>query len=360
MRSMGCGVKRMRLMFVCWPFEDQGSGLVIQGYAQAARALGHEVAVYGRMNPKIPLNYSLDIDSAGAVIFVFEWTTDLWQGDHLDLVRLVSKVPRKRRVILDGDGNYNDVISVLGDYNHREETARRRWIEVCDSLSDKICQPTFHPLRKNVRTFLFYAYNPAWEMPLDFSAKEYGMIYLGNSKFRWLPMHRVLQAIEPIREQVGRIGLVGAGWDALPPWAVPMKMEDAYYTDPIYLRRLHVEVKAAIPFEHVIGWMSKAIFNPVISRPTFDYMRLVTPRFFETPAANTIPLFGVDNEHVEEIYGAGGLELALPDDDSQKKVLDLVRRPEYYARVVRSIRQHLAEKHSHAARLRELIDIVQS
>src|SRR5215510_14321747 len=104
----------MRLMFVYWAFEDQGSGLVIQGYTQAAQALGHEVAVYGRGNPKIPLNYSLDIESADAVIFIFEWTTDLVQGDRLDLARLVGKVPRRRRVILDGDGNYNDVIRVEG------------------------------------------------------------------------------------------------------------------------------------------------------------------------------------------------------------------------------------------------------
>ncbi len=350
----------MRLMFVCWPFEDQGSGLVIQGYTQAARALGHEVAVYGRANPKIPLNYSLDLDSADSVIFVFEWTTDLWQGDHLDLLRLLGQVPRKRRVILDGDGNYNDVISVMGDYNHPDAGASQRWIEVCDSLSDKICQPTLRPLRENVRPFLFYAYNPGWEAPLNFSAKEYAMIYLGNSKFRWLPMRRVLQAIESIREEVGRIGLVGAGWDALPPWAVPMKMEEAYYSDLAYLRWLNVEVKSAIPFEQVIEWMSKAIFNPVISRPTFNAMRLVTPRFFETPAANTIPLFGVDKEHVKEIYGDWGSELALPDDNPQEKILDLVRRPQYYAPIAQRIRRHLTEKHSHAARLKELIEIVRS
>ena len=350
----------MRLMFICWPFEDQGSGLVIQGYTSAAKMLGHEVAVYGRADPKIPLNYSLDLASADAVIFVFEWTTDLWQGDHLDLLRLVTKVPRRRRVILDGDGNYNEAISVSGDYNHRDAGASQRWIAICDSLCDKICQPTFHPLRKNVRPFLFYAYNPAWEVPLNFSPKEYAMTYLGNSKFRWLPMYRVLRAIEPVREDVGRIGLVGTGWDALPPWAVPLKMEEAYYTDLAYLRRLRVEVKSAIPFEQVIGWMSRATFNPVISRPTFNYMGLVTPRFFETPAANTIPLFGVDKEHVEEIYGDCGLELALPDNDPEKKILDLVRRPEQYARTVQGIRRHLAEKHSHAARLHELIEIVES
>ena len=71
----------MRLMFVYWAFEDQGSGLLLQGYSRAARALGHEVAVYGRPNPKIPLNYSLDVASADAVVFIFEWTTRLQQGD---------------------------------------------------------------------------------------------------------------------------------------------------------------------------------------------------------------------------------------------------------------------------------------
>ncbi len=347
-------------MFVHWPFEDQGSGLVIQGYTEAAKALGHEVVVYGRGHPKIPLNYSLDVVSADVVVFIFEWTTQLWQSDHLDLVRLMSRIARERRVIIDGDGNYNDVIRTDGDYNHRDPAASRRWIEVCDSLSDKICQPTFHPLRENVRPFLFYAYHPAWEVPLDFSDKEFTMLYLGNSKFRWHPMHRVLQAVEPVRSQVGRIGLVGHGWDSLPPWAAFMQLEEAYYTDAAYLRKLDVETLPPVLFNQVIRWMSKAVFNPVLSRPTFSYMRLVTPRFFETPAASTIPLFGLDQAHVTEIYGERALELVLVGDRPQEKIADLVHRPAYYAGIVQEIRQHLAEKHSHAARLQQLIEIVRS
>jgi len=350
----------MRLMFVCWPFEDQGSGLVIQGYTAAAKMLGHEVAVYGRGNPKIPLNYSLDIESADAVIFIFEWTTDLWEADHLDLVRLVGQVPRNRRVIIDGDGNYNDPIQADGDYNHRELKLSRQWIDICDSLSDNICQSTLHPLRDNVLPFLFYAYNRAWEVPLDFSKKEYGMIYLGNSKFRWGPMCRVLRALEPIREHVGPIGLVGHGWDALPSWAIPMQMEQAYYSDAEYLKKLGAKTAPPVPFEQVITWMSKAIFNPILSRPTFSRLRLVTPRFFETPAANTIPLFSLDEAYVEEIYGKAALELVLPERNPQEKILDMVRRPKHYASVVQTIRQHLAEKHSHVARLRELIQIVEN
>jgi hypothetical protein len=151
----------MRLVFVCWPFEDQGSSLVIQGYSEVARELGHEVAVYACPYDKIPLNYSIDVGPDDAVVFLFEWTTKQYYGDSLDLARLVGKVPRRRRVIIDGDGNYNDVIQVDGDENHPDAESSRRWKDICNSLSDKICQPTYHPLRSDVLPFLFYAYNRA-------------------------------------------------------------------------------------------------------------------------------------------------------------------------------------------------------
>src|SRR6266567_7516275 len=227
----------MRIMFVYWAFEDQGSGLLIQGYTKAAQELGHEVLVYGRPNPRIPLNYSLDVASADAVLFIFEWTTGLHNGDQLDLLRLVSKVPRKRRVVLDGDENYNEIVCAGNDYNHRDAKAQQQWMDVCDSFSDKICQPTLHPLRRNVRTFLYYCYNPCWGMPLTLERKEFGMVYVGHSKFRWGPISHVLAAIEPVRELLGRIALVGHGWNGLPAWAAPMQMEDAYYTDVPYLKR---------------------------------------------------------------------------------------------------------------------------
>ncbi|HEX4803430.1 MAG TPA: hypothetical protein VFV14_07955, partial [Myxococcaceae bacterium] len=127
----------MRIMLVYWAFEDQGSGLLISGYTRAAKEMGHEVVVYGRPIPNIPLNYSMDVDSADALVYVFEWTTDLLRGDNLDFARL-SKVPKRRTVILDGDGNYNDLVSADGDYNHRDEAARNKWIAICDSLAEKI------------------------------------------------------------------------------------------------------------------------------------------------------------------------------------------------------------------------------
>ena len=355
----------MKLMFVYWAMEDQGSGLVIQGYTEAARSLGHEVSVYGRwipgkVNPTIPLNYSLDIESADAVVFIFEWTTQLKPGDQLDLARIVSKVPRNRRVILDGDGKYNDAIRVADDYNHADPTESRQWTEACDSLSDKICQPTLHPLRPNVIPFLFYAYNPSWERPLEASRKEFDMIYVGHSKFRWCPMLRVLNGIKPIRRELGRIGLVGYGWDSPPHWADSMQLEQAYFADVCKLEELGVEPLPPVRFQYVIDWMGKARFNPVLLRSLFGRLRIVTPRLFETVAANTIPLLVLDPLHVREIYGEQGLELILPEETPQEKILDIVHHPERYRDVVMGIRLHMTEKHSHAARLRSLIEIIES
>jgi hypothetical protein len=349
----------MRLMFVYHAYGEQGSGPVIQGYTRAARALGHEVCVYGRNDRRIPLKYSLNVSAVDAIVFIFEWTALHHHADPLDLLRLVSKVPRRRRVILDGDGNYNDPINVNGDYNHRDPESSRRWTEICDTIADKICQPTLHPLRPNVHPFLFYAYDPAWEAPLLSDSKDYDMLYVGHCKWRWQPMLRVLRAVKAARSRVGRIGLVGHGWKALPEWAVPMNMEDAYYSDPSFLNELGAEVLPPVPFTEVIPWMSRAAFNPVLLRPTFDRLRLVTPRMFETPAANTIPLFAIDREHAREIYGEA-VEPLLLGDEGPQQVHDILSRPSHYREILQAIRLHLAGEHSNAVRLRRLIEIIES
>jgi hypothetical protein len=346
-------------MFVCWPFEDQGSGNVIQGYSQAAAALGHEVVVYGSECPSIPLDYSLDVESADGVVFVFEWTTELWEADTLDLMRIIAQVPRQRRVIIDGDGNYNDPIELEGDFNHRSVESSKKWIGICDSLADKICQPTLHPLRPNVRSFLFYAYNPAWEMPLDFTDKEFGLIYLGNSKFRWGPMQTLLKAVEAARDRVGRIALVGHGWTSEPEWAPHLDMEAAYFRDKGYCEALGVELMDAVPFPEVITWMNKAVANPILSRPTFQRLGFVTPRFFETLAAGTIPLIGIAEAFILEIYGPAAARLMLGRDGSPS-LLEIMERPDEFATVVEEVREHLREQHSHESRLKELVEIVAS
>jgi hypothetical protein len=346
-------------MFVHYLFEDRGSAQDVHHFALAARAMGHEVALYGPPNPRSPFNYSLDMASADAVVFIVEWTTDLQFGDRLDWVRLVAGVPRRRRVVIDCDGKYNDAISVTGDHNHPDPEASRRWALVCDALSDKVYQPTLHPLRPNVGTHFFHAYHPGWEVPLDFRGKEYALFYVGNNWFRWRAFRKLFDAVEPVRHHIGRIGVVGQGWDALAPWANQSITQEAYYSDPDYLKKLAIEVMPPVHFREVIGQMSRGVIHPVIYRPLFTRLQLVTCRTFETFAANTIPLFGPEERYVAEIYGEAALELVLPADRAEDKVLDMLRRPDHYANIVGTVRRHLAEKHSYAVRLKELMDIVE-
>lgn len=352
----------MRLMFVYWHVENAGSAQTIYNYSQAAKALGHEVVLYAPEMPNSRFKCSQDVESADAIIFLLEWNIYLHDNKPLDLEGPVRRSPRERRIVIDNDGMYNDVIKIQEDYNHPDAEGSRQRIELYDWISDKIYQPTLHPLRGNVHSFLFHGYDPAWEVPLDFTSKEYGMVYVGSNWFRWRAMERVLRAIELIREQVGRIKFIGHDWDE-PPWGVESPLRElAYATNPAYLDSLNVERMPPVPVEKVIPSMSAGAFNPVLVRPLFNHLRLTNPRLFETPAANTIPLFRLDPGYALEIYGERALELVIADsiDDASEQILDVLHRPEHYAEIVTAIRRHLAEKHSYAARIKELIEIVKS
>ena len=348
----------MRLMFVYWDLDNAGSAQTIYHYSKAAKALGHEVVLHAPVRERSRLERSTDVESADAVIFLLEWNIYLHHGEYLDLAQPALRAPRERRIVIDDDGMYNDALAVDGDYTHPHAAASRRRTELYDSLSDKILQPTLHPLRPNVRTFLFHGYDASCERPLEFERKDYGMIYVGSNWFRWRALKRVLRAIEPIRDRVGRVGLVGHNWDAPPYWVRPPLLE-AYRGEPEYLARLEVEVMPPVPITEVVTTMSRGTFNPVLVRPTFNRLRLVNPRLFETPAASTIPLFQLDAEYVREIYGQRAGELVL-DGSARDKIVDVLERPAYYAEIVDDIRRHLAEHHSVTRRLQELVEIVES
>lgn len=105
--------------------------------------------------------------------------------------------------------------------------------------------------------------------------------------------------------------------------------------------------------------MGRALVSPVLTRPTFDRLKFVTPRYFETPAAGTIPLFLVDPDHVRDIYGEPALDLVLPADNPAGKIADVLDEPDRYAAILEQTRRHLTSHHTHAARLRQLIDIIE-
>ena len=98
-----------------------------------------------------------------------------------------------------------------------------------------------------------------------------------------------------------------------------------------------------VPFAKVIDTMSRGVFNPVVYRPLFERLGMVTCRTFETPAAGTIPLFVLDPEYVARcLRRAQRCELVLAATNPQERIVDVLARPDHYAEVVREIRRDFA------------------
>ena len=349
----------MKLVFVYWGYENAGSMLDLRGYTRAAQAMGHEVTVYGPPNPVFALelfqgprrrrrrHLRLRVDDGTAVRRPF------------GLGAAGDAVPRQRRMVIDCDGAYNEPIEFHGDYNHRSE-------EEQPLLDGRLRQPVgqdmpadVRPRRSNVRPFLFHIYDPTWETPLDFAGKEFDMVYVGHTKFRWRGMSqgaaRDRAGARPGRpRRAGRGGLgQAAGLDAM--------AESKASTTSIgtYLKRRRRRGHAAVPYRRSPSTINKGVFNPVVYRPLFERLGMVTCRTFETPAAGTIPLFLLDRDYVAEIFGERAMELVsrrerARQDPRRAGAAGALRRDRD------GIRRGFRPAATPEARLRELVSFIEA
>ena len=348
----------------------------ITKYVQVGKALGHEVAVFGEQSAEVPaVPHSLDVKAFDYAIFVVYETKDF--PDLPYLAQLLDGMPKERRVIIDCTGRFNETIRIEHDFNHLEKLDSHQgweWVEGFQAIADRIVQPTLTPLRSDVRPFLFHAYDPAsvartyasaveaaqaWSGATQ-DAKPYGIVYVGNNWQRWTQVARFLEAVEPIREQLGPICLAGWHWDKRPDWAIELGLRGVDL-DEALLQRLGVEARWPIPFDQVVDFMGQGRFNPIVHRPLFRRLGLVTNRTFETFQADTIPLLVLPAELVEPIYGRAAPLLAPGDnaEDVAWRLEDALRRPEVYWDAVLRTRAHLAEHHSYRRRFRELMAILE-
>jgi hypothetical protein len=250
---------------------------------------------------------------------------------------------------------YNPLVEVDGyDRNHASERERGQWIAYYEQLADTILQPTFMPLQPGVRSLLFYGYDPAAELAPG-QPKRFDLLHVGHNWWRWRDVNAsLLPALERIRPHLDGVGFVGLWWDAAPPWARQLGLEEAFRGDPARLRQLDIQILPAVPFSEVIGTMSAASVNVMTQRPLFRRLRFVTSKFFEIFCADTIPLVMLDPAHAECVYGPAGQDLTLHDGVADA-ILDAIRRPEHYRCAAQKVRQHLAAHHSYRHRVRELV-----
>jgi len=344
----------------------------VHKWVEAGRALGHDVAVYGDPYPELPaMRYTTDLSGVDLALFAIQVASDFPDMPHL--ARLLDRIPRERRVVVDLWGRFNDTIRLEHDFNHLEKLDGHlewEWTEAFAAVSETILQPTLAPLRPGVGSFLFHGFDPgsvvrpyqtAREAAAAWSeggpaAKPFGVMYVGSNWQRWEQVRTFLEQYGPARGEVGKACLVGWNWDSRPEWAVQQGIM-GIDTDPALLAELGVEVRNGVRFDEVIGLLGKARFAPVFHRPLFRHLGFVTVRTFETFYADSLPVLMLPRDLVKAVYGPAALAL-VPAADVAAHLRDALRRPEPYWDAVLQTRSHLARHHSYAQRYQALEELV--
>jgi hypothetical protein len=339
----------------------------IHKWVKAGRTLGHEIAVYGDANPELPqLSFTTNLRDVDVGLFVVQVPTDFPEMPHL--ARVLDGIPRQKRVVADLWGRFNDTIRVEHDFNHLEKLDGHmgwEWEDAIRLVGGTIVQPALRPLRPHVGSFLFHGFDPdsvvkphktAREAAAAWNAKPLGVMYVGSNWQRWDQVRSFLEGYASVRNNVGRVCLVGWDWDARPDWAV-QKGIMGVNTDPAFLAELGVEFRDGVRFDEVVAALGQARFVPVFHRPLFRHLGFVTNRTFETFYADTLPVLMLPRDFVSAIYGPAALAL-VPGEDVGAHLADALKRPELYWDAVLQTRDHLARHHSFAQRLRELAALV--
>jgi hypothetical protein len=257
---------------------------------------------------------------------------------------------------------YNPVMVLDGyDFNHRDEAERARWIELYDALADHVAKPTLlRPADAHVSAMIFYGYDPALQVSAGSApAKQYDILHVGHNWWRWKEVAgKLLPAFEQIRDQVGEIGFIGLWWDQPPVEGADAGPDAAFHSDPEAFRRLRIRTETAVMYTDVIRTMSTARINIFTQRPILHHLRHLTLKYFEIFYADTIPLLMLDEDLAVAVYGPAARELILAGCAAER-LLDALRRPDYYRGVVEDVRRHLTAHYSYDRRVEELVAALQ-
>ena len=340
----------------------------IHKYVEWGRILGHDVSVYGYSNPELPLlSFTTDVDGVDIAIFLVQVPSDF--PAMPGLARIMDQLPREKRVVVDLWGRYNETVRLDHDFNHLEKFDNHpawEWIDAIDALSDTVLQPTLAPRREDVRSFLFHGFDPgaiagnhasardaaaAW-LKAGRAEKPYGLVYVGSNWQRWTQVRKVLEEYRDVRDRVGQFCLAGWDWSQRPAWAVEMGLK-GIDTDPELLADLGVEIRQGIRFDQVVDLVGQGRFAPILHRPLFRELGLVTNRSFETFYADCIPVLMLPQDFVESVYGRAALKL-VPGEHLAAHLSAVMHDPEPYWDALLKTRQHLAENHSYRNRFRQI------
>lgn len=346
----------MNILFVMKHRGNAGNTHAVANYIRVAPRYGHSVALYGEPQEHLPeLKFSTDINAADGIAYLFE--SEIYRIKPLREVKMLGSIPKHRRLIFDMDGMYNPVVQVDDyDFNHPSEAESRRWETHYEALADRIMKPMLaKPTRPHEGAMIFYGYDPALELdPAQAPEKDFDILHLGHNWWRWRDIGgKLLPAIEKVRGDIGEIGFVGLWWDGPPAEGADAGPRAAFESDPAAFKRLRIKTSDSVLYTDVIRTMSRAKINIFTQRPVLHHLKHLTLKYFEIFYADTIPLLMLDEELAVSVYGPAARELVL-DRNIDEKLLDALRRPDYYRDRVREVRRHLAANYSYDRRMSEL------
>ncbi|MGD9669035.1 MAG: glycosyltransferase [Hyphomicrobiaceae bacterium] len=352
----------MNILFVMKTRGNAGSTHAVANYMRLAPEFGHSVAIFGAPIWYIPeLKLSMDIEEFDRVVYLFE--TDLFTIEPLHQAIMLEHFPRSRRLIIDTDGMYHDLIQLDGyDFNHASEADRQYWLRYMDSLGDKVVHTLMNRSGfAKAGALPLFGYDPTLQIdPAASPPKTWDILHVGHNWWRWREVEQeLLPAFHRIRDRVGEIGFLGLWWNHPPEEGPAAGPSDAFLSDQYAFKRLRIKTPDAVNYNDVIRTMSTSRINILTQRPLLRHLKHLTLKYFEVFCADTIPLLMLDGDHAEEVYGPAARELTLPGRAAEKFV-DALDNPGKYRQIVEDVRAHLRKHHSYEERARELFATLES
>lgn len=352
-----------RILFAGEFHWNAGSAQMIAQYSRVAGEAGCEVGVstqLSRLDDRVGTYLPLveDVNWATHLVLVFESGPFLIDGRR----ELAESIPRHRRIILDPDGHWGDLITDGVDSNGAWEgvdapTGNRRWNDLYADLSDVVLQPRVgSPLPAGAEFFSYFGMpDPATtEGPGHARTNpRYDLQYVGANWWRWDQMVKVFEGGLAAGIPTDRLRLAGRWWTGDPH----PRHRAATSNDPDWLAARGIDVVDPVPFGQVVAAMGEAAITPILARPVLSRMGLLTPRMFETLASASLPVFGDDIGYLGDIYGADAHALRL-GQDTAGAIRRILTDPDTHLDATRRIRREVHARFRYEAVVKQLLSFL--
>jgi hypothetical protein len=284
-----------------------GSSHMIAEYARAADTVGCQVAVstqLSRLDGSVDAHLPLvdDLTWASHLVLVFEGRQFLDTRGR----DLCEAFPRHRRIVLDPDAHWGQPVTCGAD-DSAGPLGHHAWQELYRELGEIVLQPRLGPLPPGAQFFSYFGMPDPVPAP---GAPLYDLQYVGANWWRWQQWTELVRAARP---ELSRLRVCGRWWEG-PPHPDHLA---ATTNRPGWLRRHGVEVCPPVPFGQVVATMAQSVLTPVLARPLLAGQHLLTPRMFETLAADTLPVLPTDLAYTSGLYGDGIAPFVLGEDPAE-------------------------------------------